>query len=428
VSSLRAERRSAVPGDAVRRRLTLAHPALRLALAGLLAAASPVAAIPAAQDAPAPVPASDVPAPVPAGDQFDGPYQPTDDLERGLWHQMAEAERSLRTSKQVIRDPELNTYLRDVLCRTVGPECANIRLYVLRSPYFNATMAPNGVMTVWSGLLLRAQNEAQLAAVLGHEFAHFKRRHSLQLFRQAKEKSNAAAFLSFTLVGSLVSFALVESIFAFSREMEEEADRDGLKLVADAGYDPAQVPLIWEQLLDERDATLVARGRDKDKRKGKAGLFATHPPSQARVDYLRAAIAQLAAAPDAEIGDTRYRARLAAWWPQFLDDQLKLNDDGGSLFLIDSIDKANGWTPWSGFARAEFHRRRGAPGDAEAAVGFYSDTIARGGDLPELWRGRGYALRKAGRAEEASADFREYLGRVPDAPDRAMVSTLAGVE
>ena len=131
MSTPRAERQSAVPGGVTRRRLT---PALRLALAGLLAAASPVAAIPAAQDAPAPVPASEVPAPVPAGDPFEGPYQPTDDLERGLWHQMAEAERSLRTSKQVIRDPELNTYLRDVLCRTVGPECANIRLYVLRSP------------------------------------------------------------------------------------------------------------------------------------------------------------------------------------------------------------------------------------------------------------------------------------------------------
>ena len=418
MSTPRAERQSAAPGGVTRRRLFPSQQALRLVLAGLLGAASPVAAIAAAQD---------VPAPVPASTEFEGPYQPSDDLERGLWHQMAEAERSLRTSKQVIRDAELNAYMREVLCRTVGPECANIRLYVLRSPYFNATMAPNGVMTVWSGLLLRSQNEAQLAAVLGHEFAHFKRRHSLQLFREAKEKSNAAAFLSFTGIGVLFSIGLLESLFAFSRGMEEEADRDGLALVAAAGYDPAQVPLIWEQLLDERDATLVARGRDKDKRKGKAGLFATHPPSQARVDYLRAAIAQLGTAPGGDSGEDRYRSRLAAWWPQFLDDQLKLNDDGGSLFLIESIDKANGWTPWSGFARAEFHRRRGAPGDAEAAVGFYSDTIARGGDLPELWRGRGYALRKAGRAEEARADFVEYLGRVPDAPDRAMVSTLAGV-
>lgn len=387
-----------------------------------LSAASPLAG----QDAaPAPAPAGVTPA---VEGTFEGPYQPSDDLERGLWHQMEEAERSLRISKQVIRDPELNAYLREVLCRTVGPECANIRLYVLRSPYFNATMAPNGAMTVWSGLLLRAQNEAQLAAVLGHEFAHFKRRHSLQLFREAKEKSNAAAFLSFTGVGLLLSIGLIESLYAFSREMEEEADRDGLKLVIDAGYDPAQVPLIWEQMLDERDATLVARGRDKDKRKAKAGMFATHPPSQARIDYLRRAIAGQTISPAAESGLERYRARLAAWWPQFLDDQLKLNDDGGSMFLIDSIDKTNGWTAWTGFARAEFHRRRGAPGDAEAAIGFYTDTIARGGDLPELWRGRGYALRKAGRTDESRADFLEYLGRVPNAPDRAMVSILAGVQ
>lgn len=386
-----------------------------------MAAAQPLAA----QDsAPAPAPA---PASSGAEAAFDGPYQPADDLERSLWHQMAEAERSLKTSQQVIRDQGLNDYLREVLCRTVGPECANIRLYVVRAPYFNATMAPNGAMTVWSGLLLRAQNEAQLAAVLGHEFAHFKRRHSVQLFRQAKSKSNTAAFLSFTGVGLLLSIGLLESIFSFSREMEEEADLDGLTLLARAGYDPAEAPRIWEQLLDERDATLVARGRDKDKRKAKAGMGDTHPPSQARVDYLRAAIPALPAAAETLKAEARYRENMAAWWPQFFDDQLKLNDPGGSLFLIESIDKANGWSPWTGYARAEFHRRRSDAGDAETAIGLYSDAIARGGDLPELWRGRGYALRKAGRPDEARADFIEYLARVPDAPDRAMVSALAGV-
>lgn len=64
----------------------------------------------------------------------------------------------------------------------------------------------------------------------------------------------------------------------------------------------------------------------------------------------------------------------------------------------------------------------------ETAINHYSDAIARGGDLPELWRGRGFALRKAGRADEAAADLREYLGRAPDAHDRAMVSTLAGTQ
>ncbi len=357
--------------------------------------------------------------------EFEGVYQPSDDLERSLWLQMDEAERDLKTSKQVIHDPELNAYVRGVLCRTVGPECENIRLYIIRAPYFNATMAPNGVMQVWSGLLLRSQNEAQLAAVLGHEFAHFKQKHSLKLFRKAKDKSNTASFLAFTGIGLIFSIGLMNSLFSFSRDQEEEADLEGLALINGAGYDVKQVPLIWRQLLDESDATREARGRKKKKRKTKAGWADTHPTNQARVDYLEAAIVTMGSG-EGDLGEAEYRAAMREWWPQFLDDQLKMNDHGGSEFLIDVMGEANGWNPWLTYARAEFHRRRGHDGDYETAITYYSEAIAAGGDLPELWRGRGYALRKAGRKEEAKPDFAEYLKRVPDAPDRAMVAMLAG--
>jgi predicted Zn-dependent protease len=363
--------------------------------------------------------------------EFEGAYQPADELERSLWQEMAEYERRLRTSQQVIRDQALNDYVREVLCRTVGPECQQVRLYILRAPEFNATMAPNGVMTVWSGLLLRVQNEAQLAAVLGHEYAHFQRRHSLAQFRRLKNSTNTSYWLSHVtgmvpFGGLLTGFVTLASLFDFSRDHEEEADLDGLRMMAAAGYDPAEAPLIWERLLDERDATLEARGRKVKKRKTKAGLFASHPTSQGRIEYMQAEIAraQLSGGVNEE---ARYRAAMAAWWPQFLDDQLKLNDPGGSLYVIDSMEQAGGWSPWIAYARAEIHRRRSAAGDIDAAIGHYSDAIARGGDLPELWRGRGFALRKAGRTDEAQADLREYLGRAPDAHDRAMVSALAGV-
>lgn len=372
-------------------------------------------------------------APLPiATPEFEGAYQPTDALERSLWQEMADYERTLRTSQQVIRDPALNDYVRGVLCRTVGPECQQVRLYILRSPEFNATMAPNGVMTVWSGLLLRVQNEAQLAAVLGHEYSHFQRRHSLVDLRRKKDRTNTSYWLSqvtgaiVPFGGLLTGFATMASLYDFSRDQEEEADRDGLRMMAAAGYDPAQAPLIWERLLAERDATLEARGRKVEKRTTKAGIFATHPTSQARIEYMQAEIAS-AGLGSGVTEEVRYREAMATWWPQFLDDQLKLNDPGGSLFLIDSIEQGGGWTPWIAYARAEFHRRRSEAGDIEAAIGHYSDAIARGGNLPELWRGRGFALRKAGRTDEAQADLREYLGRAPDAHDRAMVSALAGV-
>jgi predicted Zn-dependent protease len=197
-------------------------------------------------------------------------------------------------------------------------------------------------------------------------------------------------------------------------------------MMAAAGYDPREAPLIWERLLDERDATLEARGRKVKKRKTKAGVFATHPTSQARIEYMQAEIARAQLSGGAS-EDARYRAAMAAWWPQFLDDQLKLNDPGGSLYVIDSIERGGGWSPWIAYARAEFHRRRSEAGDIDAAIAHYSDAIAKGGALPELWRGRGFALRKAGRTDEAQADLREYLSRAPDAHDRAMVSGLAGV-
>ena len=353
-------------------------------------------------------------------------FEPQDELERSLWQRMEEYERELKKSNLVIDDPELNAYVRDVLCRTVGPECAHIRLYILRSPQFNATMAPNGVMTVWSGLMLRAQNEAQLATVLGHEFSHFKRRHSVQIFVNAKNKSSTAAWLALTGVGLLFALGVEASIYQFSREMEEEADIDGLAYIRNAGYDPRQVPLIWEQILSEEDATREARGRKKKRRSTRAGLYSTHPKSQARIEYLEERIAEMGEDIPSNTGAEEYRAAMAEWWPKFLDDQLKRNDHGGSEFLIERMGEANGWTPWLTYARAEFHRKRGEPGDFEQAVTYYTDAIERGGELPELWRGRGYALRKVNRKEEAKADFREYLNRVPDAPDRGMISMLAG--
>ena len=59
-------------------------------------------------------------------------------------------------------------------------------MYVVDVPVFNASMAPNGVTLVFTGALLRMHDEAELAMVLGHEFAHYRQRHSLEAWRTAK--------------------------------------------------------------------------------------------------------------------------------------------------------------------------------------------------------------------------------------------------
>lgn len=78
---------------------------------------------------------------------------------------MDREESRLRRSPFRLRDATLETYLSELACKLAGEHCPDMRVYPLRAPYFNASMAPNGMMQVWSGLLLRVENEAQLAAV-----------------------------------------------------------------------------------------------------------------------------------------------------------------------------------------------------------------------------------------------------------------------
>ena len=85
----------------------------------------------------------------------------------GVWYYGRE------TSPYTIKDKELNDYVKKVFCKLQPDYCQKIRIYITRIPAFNATMAGNGLMEIWSGALLHLENEAQLAAVIGHEFGHY---------------------------------------------------------------------------------------------------------------------------------------------------------------------------------------------------------------------------------------------------------------
>ena len=368
------------------------------------------------------------PAPVSATSAADDAalYIPKDVDERGLWMQTDEMERVLKTSPAVIRDPALNAYVKGVLCRTVGDaRCRNVRLYLTRTPQFNATMAPNGMMEIWSGLLLRVQNEAQLAAVLGHEYTHFEERHSVMLFRDIKAKTDAASFLSLLPYGGIVGLGLLTSVFGFSREMERDADVGGLDKMAAAGYDTREAAVIWERLRAEMDATAVVR-KVKSRKDKNGGLFATHPPSAERVAKLREAAAAKPGVMEAK-GAAEYRRALAPFWPDFVDDQLKLNDLGATDYLLAALAEDD-WTPPLLYARAELYRRRASAGDLEKALDLYGQAIAAGAEMPEVWRGRGLALHKLGQADAGKSDLREYMRRAPNAPDKPMMAMLAGGE
>ncbi len=358
-------------------------------------------------------------------------YQPQDADERGLWMQVDEYERQFRTSNFVMRDPALNAYVRRVFCKTVGAaECAPVRIYVVRTPYFNASMAPNGMMQIWSGLFLRCRNEAQLAAVLGHEYTHYRARHSVRQFREVKNKTNALAWLSMIPLGgyavaagfSAVQLGVIGSIYANSREMERDADAGSLPMLVGAGYDPHAAARIWAQIRAEDEATAAERKR---RRRQEGGMFATHPTSVQRQAELDAQAERLATPAATALGTAEYRAALAPFWADFIDDQIKLNDFGATDLLLGQLADGD-WTGDLLYARGELYRSRGKEGDFTRAADSYRQATAKDGAPVETWRGLGLALLRAGEADAGRAALKTYLERAPEAKDRGLIAMMAG--
>lgn len=357
-------------------------------------------------------------------------HQPVDKDEQGMWQQYERVEQEIAGSNLLLRDPALASYLGGIAERVGGPAAEDLRVYVAHVPEFNAFMAPTGFMVVFSGLLMRMRDEAQLAGVIGHEAGHFLRRHQIRMWRDLKRKS---AFLNIFAMGAgaggaaagiyagdlvqLAQMGTILSLFAYSRELEAEADAMGLKQIGLAGYDPSAMPETWQQLIEEIEAS--AGMRRKRPKRGYS-LLATHPAPESRMVDLRASAREIGSAGAQERGRERYLRMTAPHRKTMLDDQVKLNDPGASLYIVRNLAK-DGWNGLLRYYEGEIWRLRGEKGDSALAGQSYAAAIGYPDAPPEAWRGHGYQLLRDGRIAEGKAALDRYLALAPQAPDAAMV-------
>lgn len=336
--------------------------------------------------------------------------------EGGLWYQMDQAERQLQRSPLLLRDPALNDYVRGLTCRLAGEYCDDIRVYVVDVPAFNASMAPNGMLLVYTGLLLRVADEAQLAFVLGHEIAHYRERHVIERWRQMKQTQGfLTAFQVLTLgagvglAGSLAQLAGYSQIMAFSREQEREADREGLDRIMAKGYAPGAAAALWRAVLAEEEAN--PRGRT-------SAIFRTHPATRERVAELaeRAGAAQGTAT--ARSGREAYRAAVAPHLARWLDAELGRRNDAQTRVLLARLRSE---LPDSGVVAAAAAALAARTGDEAEARTLYAEAVTRADVRPETLRDYGLLLRRGGERAEAAAMLRRYLEAAPAAADRPMI-------
>jgi predicted Zn-dependent protease len=362
-------------------------------------------------------------------------YKPTERDEIGLWKEMDRAEEEIAGSNLLVTDPKLTGYLQNIIGTVGGPAAKDFRIYLARIPDFNAMMFPSGFAVVFTGLLLRMRNEAQLAGVIAHESGHFLRRHMIRSWRDMKRKSDLFA-IGAMLAGvggagagvylgdyvQLAQLGTLLSLFQYSRAMEAEADAMGAKLISETGYPPMEMANIWEQLIGEENAS--ARYRGKHRRRG--SLFDTHPSEGSRMIDLRADAAELTVPGKVyDNGRARYLSMIGDIRPALLDDQVKLNDPGASQYLIETLAQ-DGWNGLLRFYEGEVWRLRNRPGDAQRADQSYAAAVVYPDAPADAWRWHGISLMKQGRPAEAKAAFARYLKMKPDAPDAPWVRQMAG--
>ncbi len=204
----------------------------------------------------------------------------------------------------VYDNPQLTAYVERVFKRMVAasdkPD-ATYQITILDSPVVNAFALPGGYTYVTRGLLAIANNEAELAGVIGHEIAHVTerhgaRRHSTQvlteIFVMVLEKAAQQTGVDPDLAGEVINVGGNLVVLGYSRSNEYDADSLGIEALARAGYDPkGQAGLLLG--LERQAAFSGHSGSGND-------WFSTHPNSDDRVAkaYEKAAVQKLDGTPD----------------------------------------------------------------------------------------------------------------------------------
>jgi len=220
----------------------------------------------------------------------------------------------IEQSMKFITDPVVTEYVNRIGQNLVRNSDATVpfTIKVVDSDEINAMALPGGFFYVNSGLILAADNEAELAGVMAHEIAHVALRHGTR----GQTRADIANIMSIPLifVGGGIGYAAREvagiglpmTFLKFSRGFEAEADYFGVQYMYKSGYDPNEFVNFFEKI----------QAQEKKKPGSLSKAFATHPQTPDRIEKTQEEIAKILPPRDQYIETTSefndVKARLAA--------------------------------------------------------------------------------------------------------------------
>jgi beta-barrel assembly-enhancing protease len=231
----------------------------------------------------------------------------------------------LEKSVKFVNDPVVNEYVNRIAQNLVKNSDAKVpfTIKVIDSDEVNAMALPGGFMYVNSGLILTADDEAEMAGVIAHEIAHVAAHHAVR--EQTRMNYAQLGTIPLIFIGGWTGYGIYEAaqigipltFLSFSRGFESQADFLGVQYMYRAGYDPQAFVTIFEKLenLEKTKPHLIAKA------------FSSHPQTPDRIEATQKEIATLLP-PRAEYVVTTsefddVKARLAR-----IENKRKLNDGG----------------------------------------------------------------------------------------------------
>ncbi|PYT89505.1 MAG: peptidase M48 [Acidobacteria bacterium] len=196
-------------------------------------------------------------------------------------------------SSKLIDDPVVTEYVNRVGQNLVRNSDAKVpfTIKVIDSDEVNAFALPGGFFYVNSGLVLRAQEESELAGVMAHEISHVTARHGTRQATKGELMQLASIpamiFIPYTWAGYAMyqglNLAIPLTFLKFSRDAEREADFLGIQYMYKAGYDPNSYVTFFERIQ-----------ADEKRRPGTIPkVFSTHPPTPERIENTQKEIARI---------------------------------------------------------------------------------------------------------------------------------------
>lgn len=197
--------------------------------------------------------------------------------------------RQIRQSSSYLDDPEVAAYLNQIGFRlvAVSPEARqDFLFFAMQDTSVNAFALPGGYVGVHSGLLLTAQSESELAAVLAHEVSHVTQKHIARMIA-AQQRQGMASLAAIALAilaarsnpqaaaGAIMAAQAqaMSSALAFSRDNERDADRVGVQILQKSGFDAHAMPVFLERL--QRSTRSIETGAPS--------YLRTHPVTYERI-------------------------------------------------------------------------------------------------------------------------------------------------